>query len=180
VKATDSGVCERCGVGPVGGYALAEPGVANQCKQPLIEIDNRGERLKGCLTCNLWSTVDAASDLVRVHDGMLCVLASPGLGVTLTASYLALGFATRQSSWPRSSSHPPWCLNISHRARLAPSKRLTKNAVIVIEYTKRAPTEAPGPVVKMLPFNKASAPEERKPPRPQRGSQLARGTVSTS
>jgi hypothetical protein len=30
----------------------------NQCKQPLIEIDNRGERLKGCLTCNLWSTVD--------------------------------------------------------------------------------------------------------------------------
>ena len=30
----------------------------NQGKQPLIEIDNRGERLKGCLTCNLWSTVD--------------------------------------------------------------------------------------------------------------------------
>jgi hypothetical protein len=30
----------------------------NQCKQPLIEIDNRVERLKGCLTCNLWSTVD--------------------------------------------------------------------------------------------------------------------------
>jgi hypothetical protein len=30
----------------------------NQCKQPLIEIDNGGERLKGCLTCNLWSTVD--------------------------------------------------------------------------------------------------------------------------
>jgi hypothetical protein len=30
----------------------------NQCKQPLIEIDNHGERLKGCLTCNLWSIVD--------------------------------------------------------------------------------------------------------------------------
>ena len=30
----------------------------NKCKQPLIEIDNRGERLKGCLACNLWSTVD--------------------------------------------------------------------------------------------------------------------------
>ena len=28
----------------------------NQCKLPLIEIDNRGKRLKGCLTCNLWST----------------------------------------------------------------------------------------------------------------------------
>jgi len=30
----------------------------NQCKQPLIAIDNRGKRLKGCLTCNLWSTAD--------------------------------------------------------------------------------------------------------------------------
>jgi hypothetical protein len=27
----------------------------NQCKQPLIEIDNHGERLTGCMTCNLWS-----------------------------------------------------------------------------------------------------------------------------
>ena len=25
----------------------------NHCKQALIEIDNRGERLTGCLTCNL-------------------------------------------------------------------------------------------------------------------------------
>ena len=32
--------------------------IAWQCKQPLIEIDNRGKRLKGCLTCNLWSTAD--------------------------------------------------------------------------------------------------------------------------
>ena len=30
----------------------------NKCKQPLIEIDNRGKLLKGCLTCNLWSTGD--------------------------------------------------------------------------------------------------------------------------
>jgi hypothetical protein len=28
----------------------------NQCKQALIEIDNCGERLIGCLTCNLWAT----------------------------------------------------------------------------------------------------------------------------
>jgi hypothetical protein len=28
----------------------------NQCKQPLTEIDNRGERLTGCVTCNLGST----------------------------------------------------------------------------------------------------------------------------
>jgi hypothetical protein len=28
----------------------------NQCKQPLTEIDNHGERLTGCVTCNLWAT----------------------------------------------------------------------------------------------------------------------------
>jgi hypothetical protein len=27
----------------------------NHCQQELIEIDNRGERLAGCLSCNLWS-----------------------------------------------------------------------------------------------------------------------------
>ena len=26
----------------------------NHCKQPLIKIDNRGEQLTGCPTCNLW------------------------------------------------------------------------------------------------------------------------------
>lgn len=30
----------------------------NQCGQELIEIDNRGERLVGCLTCNLWTAAD--------------------------------------------------------------------------------------------------------------------------
>jgi hypothetical protein len=30
----------------------------DQCKQALTEIDNRGERLVGCLTCNLWSVAD--------------------------------------------------------------------------------------------------------------------------
>ena len=29
------------------------------CGQPLIEIDNHGERLNGCLTCNLWTAGDA-------------------------------------------------------------------------------------------------------------------------
>jgi hypothetical protein len=28
----------------------------NQCKRPLTEIDNRGEHLIGCMTCNLWAT----------------------------------------------------------------------------------------------------------------------------
>jgi len=34
-------------------------GCCNHCKQGLIEIDNRGERLTGCLTCNLWASVDS-------------------------------------------------------------------------------------------------------------------------
>jgi hypothetical protein len=47
----------------------------NHCKQPLIEIDNRGKRLKGCLTCNLWASPDAErwtrlneEDLRVLHD----------------------------------------------------------------------------------------------------------------
>jgi len=32
--------------------------VCNQCKQPLTEIDNRGEHLTGCLTCNLWAMAE--------------------------------------------------------------------------------------------------------------------------
>jgi hypothetical protein len=37
-----------------------EDGIARciECKQPLIEIDNYGARLTGCLTCNLWSVAD--------------------------------------------------------------------------------------------------------------------------
>jgi hypothetical protein len=37
-----------------------EDGIARciQCKQPLVEIDNYGARLTGCLTCNLWSVAD--------------------------------------------------------------------------------------------------------------------------
>jgi hypothetical protein len=33
-------------------------GRCNHCKQPLVEIDNRGQRLTGCLTCNLWAPAD--------------------------------------------------------------------------------------------------------------------------
>ena len=25
-----------------------------ECKRPLVEIDNLGQRLRGCLTCNIW------------------------------------------------------------------------------------------------------------------------------
>jgi hypothetical protein len=31
----------------------------NHCKQALIEIDNHGERLTGCLTCNLCAPAGA-------------------------------------------------------------------------------------------------------------------------
>jgi hypothetical protein len=31
----------------------------NQCDQELIQIDNRGERLVGCLTCHLWVAADS-------------------------------------------------------------------------------------------------------------------------
>ena len=30
----------------------------NQCGQEVMEIDNRGMRLVGCLTCNLWAAAD--------------------------------------------------------------------------------------------------------------------------
>jgi hypothetical protein len=25
-----------------------------ECKRPLVEIDNRGQRLRGCMMCNIW------------------------------------------------------------------------------------------------------------------------------
>ena len=43
----------------------------NQCDQALIKIDNRGEQLVGCLTCNLWAPPSASvgSDLARKTFG---------------------------------------------------------------------------------------------------------------
>jgi hypothetical protein len=32
-----------------------------ECKQPLVEIDNRGKHLSGCMTCNAWWSVDGFS-----------------------------------------------------------------------------------------------------------------------
>jgi predicted Fe-S protein YdhL (DUF1289 family) len=29
-------------------------GYCFECKRPLIEIDNRGRYLRGCMTCNIW------------------------------------------------------------------------------------------------------------------------------
>jgi hypothetical protein len=35
-----------------------------ECKQPLVEIDNRVKRLRGCTTCNVWH--DNHGNLVRL------------------------------------------------------------------------------------------------------------------
>ncbi|MGH9552893.1 MAG: hypothetical protein ACRD3W_26165 [Terriglobales bacterium] len=39
---------------PKVGHEVTDPERCNPCGQPLVEIDNQGQRLKGCLTCNLW------------------------------------------------------------------------------------------------------------------------------
>jgi hypothetical protein len=43
--------------------------LCRECKQPLMEIDNRGQLLKGCATCNLWWPVGAGMGIkVSVED----------------------------------------------------------------------------------------------------------------
>jgi hypothetical protein len=45
-----------------------------ECGQPLIEIDNRGQHLIGCLTCNEWHGEDgnpiklSVEDLAALHE----------------------------------------------------------------------------------------------------------------
>ena len=43
-----------------------------ECKQPLLEIDNRGRRLTGCMTCNEWH--DNHGNLVRLSVEDLAAL----------------------------------------------------------------------------------------------------------
>src|SRR5690242_6672066 len=38
-------------------------GRCKQCNQPLVEIDNYGERLIGCIECNRWTSRGASSRL---------------------------------------------------------------------------------------------------------------------
>ena len=33
-------------------------GTCHECKQPLVEIEDRGRHLTGCLTCNIWWSAD--------------------------------------------------------------------------------------------------------------------------
>jgi len=38
----------------------------HECKQPLTAIDCYGERLTGCMTCNIWWSPDGAKK--RLHE----------------------------------------------------------------------------------------------------------------
>jgi len=42
--------------------------LCHECKQPLIEIDNRGQQLSGCLTCNIWWTADGGKVRLSEED----------------------------------------------------------------------------------------------------------------
>jgi hypothetical protein len=50
-----------------------EPRTCRECKRPVIELDNYGERLTGCITCNIWWTADdikkrlSEADLQALH-----------------------------------------------------------------------------------------------------------------
>jgi hypothetical protein len=48
------------------------PDTCRECKQPLIEIDNRRRHLRGCLTCNEWH--DNHGNLVRLSVEDLAAL----------------------------------------------------------------------------------------------------------
>ena len=47
-------------------------GYCRECKRPLAEIDNRGQRLTGCMTCNIWWSADDKK--VRLSEGDLAAL----------------------------------------------------------------------------------------------------------
>jgi hypothetical protein len=38
-----------------------------ECKRPVVEIDNRGQRLTGCMTCNIWWAEDQKVNLSEEH-----------------------------------------------------------------------------------------------------------------
>ena len=44
-----------------------------ECKQPLVEIDNRGKHLTGCMNCDIWWSADnkkvrlSEEDLAALH-----------------------------------------------------------------------------------------------------------------
>ena len=49
------------------------PGTCHECKRPLIVIDNRGEHLVGCLSCNLWCDRDGNAVKLSVQILRRCM-----------------------------------------------------------------------------------------------------------
>ena len=39
-----------------------------ECKQPLVEIDNRRRHLTGCMTCNIWWSADGKKVRLSEQD----------------------------------------------------------------------------------------------------------------
>ena len=54
-----------------------------ECRHPLTEIDNYGQRLKGCMTCNIWWSLEGTKVPLPEEDN----------------------FALRQLRWER-ATHP--------------------------------------------------------------------------
>ena len=45
-----------------------------ECKRPLVEIDNRGHRLYGCMTCNIWWSLTGSGAIkLSVEDWLRCM-----------------------------------------------------------------------------------------------------------
>jgi hypothetical protein len=40
----------------------------HECKRPLTEVDNRGQLLRGCMTCNIWWSHDGAKVRLSEED----------------------------------------------------------------------------------------------------------------
>ena len=44
------------------------PATCRECKQPLVEIDNRSKRLTGCMTCNIWWSAEGKKIRLSEED----------------------------------------------------------------------------------------------------------------
>jgi hypothetical protein len=41
-----------------------------ECKRPLVEIDNRGHRLRGCMTCDIWWSLTGGGAVKLSEDDL--------------------------------------------------------------------------------------------------------------
>src|SRR5262249_43196313 len=109
-----------------------------ECKQPLIMVDNRGQWLRGCGTCNIWDTPEGARVKLSVEDlHALGNRRSPGEGAFTGA------LRDRINKWDRSEL----CSRSSWGAR-GPVRKQTRSLRVVPE-TPRPPATA-GPIAVRL------------------------------